>query len=64
MKKQCCECQRKLVKDEIALSRKLLGVNIEEFYCLQCLSEYLECTLSDLQIKIQEFKEQGCALFY
>lgn len=63
MKKQCCECQRKLVKDEIALSRKLLGINIEEYYCLQCLSEYLECALSDLQIKIQEFKEQGCSLF-
>lgn len=59
----CCECGRKLVKDEIALNKKLLDVDIEEFYCIDCLSEYLECSKEDLEIKIQEFKEQGCTLF-
>ncbi len=62
-KKECCECGRTIVKDEIALCKKLLGTNIEEFYCIDCLSEYLECTRTDLEIKIQEFKEQGCTLF-
>jgi hypothetical protein len=62
-KKLCCECGRPLVKDEVALSQKLLGRNIEVFYCIDCLAEYLECSTDDLRIKIQEFKEQGCALF-
>lgn len=62
-KTECCECGRVLVKDEIALCRKLLGTDIEDFYCIDCLSEYLECTRTDLEIKIQEFKEQGCTLF-
>lgn len=35
----------------------------ERYYCIGCLAEYLECTKNDLEIKIQEFKEQGCTLF-
>ena len=61
--KTCCGCEKKIVKDEIALCQKLLGIDTEEFYCINCLSEYLECSKDDLEIKIQEFKEQGCALF-
>ena len=61
--KICCECGKKLIKDEIALCKKLLGTDTEDFYCIVCLSEYLGCSKSDLEIKIQEFKEQGCALF-
>jgi len=59
----CCECKCVLVKDYIALSMKLLGRNITQFYCITCLSKFLECEVSDLEIKIMEFKEQGCALF-
>ena len=59
----CCECSRLLVKDEIALCKKLLGTDTEDYYCISCLSEYLECSRTDLEIKIQEFKEQGCTLF-
>lgn len=61
--KHCCECSKKLVKNEVALCQKLLGLNTEDFYCINCLSEYLECSKEDLNIKIQEFKEQGCTLF-
>ena len=65
MKKRvvCCECGNGLKKDEVALSKKLLGVETEDFYCLDCLADYLECSRTDLEIKIQEFKEQGCTLF-
>lgn len=59
----CCECEKTLKKDEIALCKKLLGVDNEDFYCIDCLGDYLECTKADLEIKIQEFKEQGCTLF-
>ena len=62
-KKHCCECEKLLIKDEVALSQKLLGRNIEDFFCIDCLAEYLECTPEDLKVKIQEFKEQGCTLF-
>lgn len=62
-KAACCECGKTLKKDEVALSRKLIDEETEEFYCLPCLSEYLECREEDLKVKIQEFKEQGCTLF-
>jgi len=61
--KSCCECSRNLIKDEIALSQKIIGRDTEEFYCIDCLAEYIECPVNDLKVKIQEFKEQGCALF-
>jgi hypothetical protein len=59
----CCECKSRLDKDYIALSKKLLGRNISQLYCITCLAIFLECEVSDLEIKIMEFKEQGCALF-
>ncbi len=59
----CIECKRALSKDEIALSKKLIGIDTEERYCLHCMAEYIGCSEEDLRIKIQEFKEQGCTLF-
>ena len=59
----CAECTCKLKKNEIALSRKLLGRDVVDYLCIACLAEYLGCSKGDLQIKIQEFKEQGCSLF-
>ena len=37
--------------------------SLKDYYCLDCLAEYLECSIEDLKIKIQEFKEEGCTLF-
>jgi len=62
-KKVCCECSDPLTRDEVALSKKLLGLEIKDFYCVECLAEFLECSVEDLRIKIEEFKEQGCSLF-
>lgn len=62
-KKKCIECNEALKKDEVALSKKMLGHDITEFYCINCLAEMLECEQDDLIVKIQEFKEQGCTLF-
>ncbi len=62
-KKVCCECGKALKKDETALSRKLIDIDTEEFYCLGCMAEYFGCEEDDLKIKIREFKEQGCTLF-
>ncbi len=62
-KTTCCECNKKLKKDEIALAQKMIDVDTEEFYCLPCMAEYFGCDEQDLIIKIKEFKEQGCTLF-
>jgi len=62
-KKICTECSKVLAKDEVALSQKMLGLDITDFYCIECLAEHLECDCEDLMVKIQEFKEQGCTLF-
>ena len=61
--KYCADCSTKIKKDEIALSKKLLGRDLEKFLCINCLAEYLSCSADDLKIKIEEFKEQGCTLF-
>lgn len=61
--KTCCVCGKKTRKDEVALCKKLMGSDTEDFYCISCFSEALECSVEDLKAKIQEFKEQGCTLF-
>lgn len=65
MKKQTCKlCYKSpLSKDEIGINKKMLGNNVNSFFCLECLSDYLECTKEELLDKIQEFKEDGCTLF-
>ncbi len=64
MRIDCVICGKsKLDKDTIGINKKLLGENIDNFYCMDCLSEYLGCTVQELSEKIEEFKEEGCKLF-
>ena len=57
-------CEKKdLNKDTIGINKKLLGTDISNFYCMDCLADYLECTVDELLDKIEEFKEEGCTLF-
>lgn len=64
MKNNCVMCGKEhLNKDTISINKKLLGEDIENFYCLDCLAEYLGCTVDELLDKIEEFKEEGCKLF-
>ncbi|MDD4111274.1 MAG: hypothetical protein PHS54_07060 [Clostridia bacterium] len=64
MKKiECKFCNNNLIKDIVALNKKLLGRNVQKFLCIKCLADYLDCTEDDLLIKIEEFKEQNCILF-
>ena len=60
-KKVCCNCGKTLKKDEIAMSKKLIDVDTEDFYCLTCMA--FGCDEDELKIKIREFREQGCTLF-
>lgn len=62
--KICIACGKQpLSKDEIGINKKLLGEPIENFYCMDCLADYLEVEIQDLLDKIEEFKEEGCKLF-
>ncbi len=59
----CDACGSRLVRDEIALNKKLNGLDTLEFLCLSCLAEELGVTQRDLRHKIEDFKESGCTLF-
>lgn len=62
--KKCYVCGKSpLSKDEIGLTKKLIDKKTINFYCIDCLAEYLEVTTEELLDKIEEFKEEGCTLF-
>lgn len=64
MRTNCVICSKEnLNQDTIGINRKLLGAEISNFYCMDCLAEYLGCTVQELLDKIQEFKDEGCVLF-
>lgn len=62
--KECIACGVKpLDQDTIGINKKLLGEDVENYYCMDCLAGYLGCTVQDIIDKIEEFKEEGCKLF-
>ena len=64
MKQNCVICGRQeLDRDTIGINQKLLGRKIDNYYCMECLADYLECTVEEFQEKIEEFKADGCELF-
>ncbi len=64
MRVDCVGCGKEhLEKDTLGINKKLLGENIESYFCMDCLANYLECTVDDLLDKIEEFKNEGCKLF-
>lgn len=61
--KSCMQCNTELKKDWIALHKKLLDSEATKYYCISCLADTFGCDVEDLEIKIEEFKEEGCTLF-
>lgn len=62
--KKCYVCGKApLSKDEIGLTKKLINKSASNFYCIDCLADYLEVTVNELSAKLEEFKEEGCTLF-
>lgn len=60
----CYICEKKNIsKNEVGLTKKLMGKNSKHFYCISCLAEELEVTQEELLDKIEEFKDEGCKLF-
>ena len=63
-KKSCYICGKEtLTKNEIGLTKKLLGRKVINFYCIDCLADNLEVDVEFLLNKVEEFKQQGCKLF-
>ncbi|MBE6424423.1 MAG: hypothetical protein IJD43_08615 [Thermoguttaceae bacterium] len=52
-----------LTKNELGLTKKLIDTKASEFFCLDCLADYLEVTPEELLDKIEDFKQEGCKLF-
>ena len=51
-------------KDIIGANKKFLGRYQEEYFCVPCLCEVLDITEELLHERINEFKEEGCMLFF
>lgn len=64
MRVDCVACfQENLDKNTIGINKKLLDSDIKNYYCMDCLADYLDTTVEELMEKIEEFKEEGCDLF-
>ena len=64
MERECLACRKTpLDKDTIGINKKMLGTDVKAFYCMDCLADYLGCTIEELLDKIEEFKDEGCTLF-
>ena len=61
--KTCMCCDKKLKKDDIALSMKYYGRQIEQFKCKKCIGKDFGITNKEIKEKINEFKADGCQLF-
>ena len=60
---RCVRCGAPLMKDDVAMTRKMINRGAESFYCLPCLADHFELTVDILREKIKEFKAMGCTLF-
>ena len=60
----CIACGKNpLTKNEVGITKKLLGTRSENFYCVECLADFLEVEPQDILDKIEDFKHDGCKLF-
>lgn len=60
---KCNQCEATLAKEEACLSRKLLGIQTKEGYCLHCLAQSTGSTVEQLQADIARYQAEGCLFF-
>lgn len=62
--KTCKECGKALLADDIALHRKLVNRNADEFFCIDCLAVKLNITREYAERLIDYYRSTGkCTLF-
>ena len=59
----CVVCKRKLVNDEISVTKKLLGMGESSFYCRACLADKFHVDVATIDRKIAQYRALGCWLF-
>lgn len=62
--KTCKQCDAPLMADDIAIYRKLVTRNAEEFFCIDCLAGYFKVPREAIEERIRYYRESGnCTLF-
>lgn len=59
----CAVCNKKVINDEVAINVKILGKQIGNIRCYDCLSEVVSCSKSKLIELSEYYKSSGCNLF-
>ncbi len=60
----CKKCGAKLFDDDRAIHRKLILRNAEEFFCIDCLAEYIGSSRKKIEELIEHYRCLGtCTLF-
>lgn len=60
----CKKCGAPLLADDIAIYRKLVTRNAEEFFCIDCLADYFRVPRKAIEERIRYYRESGtCTLF-
>ena len=59
----CVGCGRRLTRDEIAVTKKLVNRGATSFLCVPCLARRFEVTEADIRERIAYFRSTGCTLF-
>ena len=60
----CCKkCEKPLLCDEIAIYRRLIHRDAQEYLCKKCLADELGVQEAEIDKKIEHFKSIGCTLF-
>lgn len=59
----CKRCGRELTFNEIGATRKFVNRGSTSFFCKACLAAWLGVSEELIDLKIEQFKKQGCTLF-
>ena len=59
----CANCGKPLTRDEIGMTKKLVGRGAVDCCCYACLAARFRVTEAWLRKKAEEFREAGCSLF-
>ena len=59
----CAVCGKAITLDEMGISKKLMGRNVTEGLCLNCLSARYKTDEQTLRDMIERFRDAGCTLF-
>lgn len=59
----CRECAKLLTSDEVAIYRRMIHREAEDYLCRECLAKFLGVPPAFIDERIAYFKRIGCVLF-